>query len=55
MLLAGLLVKVGRAPVYQWFPAVVGGTGWLPAFVLITWQKVAPIVIVAQVQVGDVG
>lgn len=45
-LLVGLLTKVGRAPMHQWFPATAAGLSWSIVFLLITWQKVGPLMLV---------
>ena len=38
----GLLVKLGIFPVHFWVPGVVGLFDWLPLFLVLTWQKIAP-------------
>lgn len=37
-----LVVKLGVFPIHFWVPRVVSGLGWLPMFLMLTWQKVAP-------------
>jgi NADH-ubiquinone oxidoreductase chain 2 len=39
------MVKIGAAPVHFWFPEVARGLGWSTNIILITWQKIAPFVI----------
>ena len=41
----GLLIKLGAAPFHWWFPQVIGGTPWLGCFILSTWQKLGPLII----------
>jgi len=43
LLAAGLLVKIGLLPLHYWVPAVVEGltAGWL--YLLLRWQKIAPL------------
>nr|YP_010853126.1 NADH dehydrogenase subunit 2 [Margaritifera middendorffi]WGM81344.1 NADH dehydrogenase subunit 2 [Margaritifera middendorffi] len=38
-----MCLKLGAAPLHLWFPAVMSGLSLTPAFVLLTWQKIAPI------------
>jgi len=39
------MVKMGAAPVHFWFPEVARGLDWLTNIILITWQKIAPFII----------
>nr|WGM81266.1 NADH dehydrogenase subunit 2 [Cumberlandia monodonta] len=38
-----MCLKLGAAPFHFWFPAVMSGLSLTPAFILLTWQKIAPI------------
>nr|DAB41855.1 TPA_asm: NADH dehydrogenase subunit 2 [Elliptio complanata] len=38
-----MCLKLGAAPFHFWFPSVMAGLPLLPAFLLLTWQKIAPI------------
>lgn len=40
-----LLTKIGAAPFHFWFPEVIEGLNWLTALLILTWQKIAPIVL----------
>lgn len=40
-----ILIKIGRAPFHFWFPSVTEGLNWNSIILLITWQKIAPLVI----------
>jgi len=44
-----LLIKLGSAPFHQWFPSVASGLSWLINFILITWQKLAPLILVSYI------
>lgn len=46
---AALLIKLGAAPFHFWFPAVSSGIGWYQNFILITWQKIGPLVLLSYV------
>lgn len=40
-----LILKRGIAPFHFWFPNVIEGLNWINNFILITWQKIAPLII----------
>nr|YP_008999708.1 NADH dehydrogenase subunit 2 [Lamprotula leaii]AFC97507.1 NADH dehydrogenase subunit 2 [Lamprotula leaii] len=42
-----MCLKLGAAPFHFWFPPVMVGLHLLPAFILLTWQKIAPIFAIA--------
>lgn len=42
-----LLIKRGVAPFHFWFPNVIEGINWISALILITWQKIAPLLIIS--------
>lgn len=42
-----LILKIGAAPFHFWFPNVIEGISWINNLILITWQKIAPILIIS--------
>lgn len=42
-----IILKRGAAPFHFWFPRVIEGLNWNSNFLLITWQKIAPIIILS--------
>lgn len=42
-----LLIKIGAAPLHFWFPKVIKGLRWINCLILITWQKIIPIIILS--------
>nr|ALO76224.1 NADH deshydrogenase subunit 2 [Pleophylla sp. PLE01] len=40
-----ILMKVGAAPFHFWFPEIMEGLSWINATIMLTWQKIAPLVI----------
>jgi len=38
-------VKLGMAPTHFWFPQVIELINWLQGVVLLTWQKIAPLIL----------
>nr|QFQ01304.1 NADH dehydrogenase subunit 2 [Plesionika sindoi] len=47
MILSALLLKMGAAPVHFWFPSVMQGIGWMQCVILMTIQKIAPMLMVS--------
>nr|YP_010389658.1 NADH dehydrogenase subunit 2 [Inegocia japonica]UPT34432.1 NADH dehydrogenase subunit 2 [Inegocia japonica] len=45
-----LVLKMGLAPLHPWLPEVMQGVDLLTALILATWQKLAPFVLMIQVQ-----
>nr|APX40525.1 NADH dehydrogenase subunit 2 [Chaetocnema tibialis] len=39
---SALLTKLGAAPFHSWFPEVSEGLNWINNLILLTWQKIAP-------------
>nr|QNH82841.1 NADH dehydrogenase subunit 2 [Dendroleon pantherinus] len=44
---SALLMKMGAAPFHSWFPEVMEGLTWWMSFILMTWQKIAPMILVS--------
>nr|AXS66289.1 NADH dehydrogenase subunit 2 [Staphylinoidea sp. 2 KM-2017] len=42
---SSLLLKMGSAPFHFWFPEVLEGLSWTNCFIMLTWQKLAPMVL----------
>nr|QYK91435.1 NADH dehydrogenase subunit 2 [Tarbinskiellus portentosus]UBU97842.1 NADH dehydrogenase subunit 2 [Tarbinskiellus sp.]DAZ85802.1 TPA_asm: NADH dehydrogenase subunit 2 [Tarbinskiellus portentosus] len=42
-----LLIKMGAAPFHMWFPTVMEGLSWMNCVILMTWQKLAPFIILS--------
>nr|QQV69667.1 NADH dehydrogenase subunit 2 [Anodonta anatina] len=42
-----MCLKLGVAPFHFWFPPVMGSLQLMPAFILLTWQKIAPILAIS--------
>nr|ARH54988.1 NADH dehydrogenase subunit 2 [Diaclina fagi] len=45
MMNTALLIKMGAAPFHFWFPEVMEGLSWNNSFILLTWQKIAPMIL----------
>uniref|UniRef100_A0AAU6QGD3 NADH-ubiquinone oxidoreductase chain 2 n=1 Tax=Prionospio multibranchiata TaxID=3050093 RepID=A0AAU6QGD3_9ANNE len=46
LVIIALSVKLGVAPFHLWFPSVMKSMSWFAATLLMTWQKIAPMVLI---------
>nr|YP_009241019.1 NADH dehydrogenase subunit 2 [Shijimiaeoides divina]AMK46118.1 NADH dehydrogenase subunit 2 [Shijimiaeoides divina] len=44
---SSLLMKMGSVPFHFWFPNIMEGLSWLNCFILMTWQKISPLIILS--------
>uniref|UniRef100_Q4FCU6 NADH-ubiquinone oxidoreductase chain 2 n=1 Tax=Tonkinacris sinensis TaxID=227622 RepID=Q4FCU6_9ORTH len=44
---SSLLLKIGAAPFHFWFPEVMGTSTWINCLALMTWQKIAPMMVLS--------
>nr|URH14105.1 NADH dehydrogenase subunit 2 [Pithecia pissinatti] len=49
IMLIALAMKLGMAPLHFWLPEVVQGIPLIPAMLILTWQKLAPMSIIIQI------
>nr|YP_010981191.1 NADH dehydrogenase subunit 2 [Aplomya metallica]WOE90321.1 NADH dehydrogenase subunit 2 [Aplomya metallica] len=49
MILSSLLMKSGSAPFHFWFPNVIEGLSWFNSLLLMTWQKIAPLMLISYI------
>nr|AQM37853.1 NADH dehydrogenase subunit 2 [Unio tumidus]AQM37867.1 NADH dehydrogenase subunit 2 [Unio tumidus] len=47
-----MCLKLGVAPFHFWFPPVMASLQLTPAFILLTWQKIAPILAISSFSVS---
>nr|YP_010027236.1 NADH dehydrogenase subunit 2 [Papilio paris]QOS04228.1 NADH dehydrogenase subunit 2 [Papilio paris]WDW20266.1 NADH dehydrogenase subunit 2 [Papilio protenor] len=47
MINSSMLMKMGSAPFHFWFPNIIEGLSWLNCFILMTWQKISPMIILS--------
>lgn len=45
ILFISIIIKIGRAPFHYWIPIIIEGINWLKIFILLTWQKINPLII----------
>nr|APX40070.1 NADH dehydrogenase subunit 2 [Orestia punctipennis] len=46
MMNSALFTKMGAAPFHSWFPEVAEGLNWMNNMIMLTWQKLAPMVLI---------
>nr|QNJ59969.1 NADH dehydrogenase subunit 2 [Trimerotropis pallidipennis] len=44
MIMSSMMTKMGAAPFHFWLPEVMGSSSWMNCLILLTWQKIAPMV-----------
>nr|YP_010239086.1 NADH dehydrogenase subunit 2 [Senotainia albifrons]QTF74333.1 NADH dehydrogenase subunit 2 [Senotainia albifrons] len=49
MIFSSLLLKSGSAPFHFWFPNVMEGLSWVNSLILMTWQKIAPLMLISYI------
>nr|YP_011002918.1 NADH dehydrogenase subunit 2 [Leucoptera coffeella]WPR14284.1 NADH dehydrogenase subunit 2 [Leucoptera coffeella] len=42
-----LLMKMGSAPFHFWFPNLIEGLSWMNAYIIMTWQKITPLILIS--------
>nr|YP_010044295.1 NADH dehydrogenase subunit 2 [Cerace xanthocosma]QPF22947.1 NADH dehydrogenase subunit 2 [Cerace xanthocosma] len=47
MMNSTLLMKMGSAPFHFWFPNIMEGLSWMNCFILMTWQKISPMILLS--------
>nr|UAT98053.1 NADH dehydrogenase subunit 2 [Cypoides chinensis] len=47
MINSSLLMKMGSAPFHFWFPNISEGLSWFNNFILMTWQKITPMILIS--------
>nr|YP_009973810.1 NADH dehydrogenase subunit 2 [Melanostoma orientale]QNH93619.1 NADH dehydrogenase subunit 2 [Melanostoma orientale]UJG45501.1 NADH dehydrogenase subunit 2 [Melanostoma scalare] len=47
IILSALLMKSGTAPFHFWFPNVMEGLNWMNSLILMTWQKIGPLMLIS--------
>nr|QTZ18955.1 NADH dehydrogenase subunit 2 [Azana sp. WQY005] len=47
LIMITLFIKNGAAPFHFWMPSVISGLTWMNSFILMTWQKIAPMLLIS--------
>nr|ABY57645.1 NADH dehydrogenase subunit 2 [Paraleucophenga emeiensis] len=54
IMMSSLLLKSGAAPFHFWFPNMMEGLTWMNALVLMTWQKIAPLMLISYLKISSI-
>nr|UPL65585.1 NADH dehydrogenase subunit 2 [Leptocoris augur] len=49
MIMTSIFIKLGAAPFHFWLPEMMANLKWMECLILMTWQKVAPLVILSNI------
>lgn len=49
LLLTALLLKIGASPFHFWFPQIVRGLQWFQTIIILTIQKISPIILLSYI------
>nr|YP_009045273.1 NADH dehydrogenase subunit 2 [Dophla evelina]AHA03624.1 NADH dehydrogenase subunit 2 [Dophla evelina] len=44
---SAMLMKMGSIPFHFWFPNIMDGISWFNCFILMTWQKITPMILLS--------
>nr|WOW99022.1 NADH dehydrogenase subunit 2 [Dictyopharidae sp. 2 WQW-2023a] len=48
MMMSSMLIKLGMMPFHLWMPMLMNSLSWMNCFLMMTWQKIIPTVIITQ-------
>jgi len=54
LIFLALLLKAGIPPLHYWFPNIINNINWLQCFILFTWQKVAPLLLLSIFKINKI-
>nr|ACY00198.1 NADH dehydrogenase subunit 2 [Bacillus rossius] len=49
MMMSALMMKSGISPFHFWMPKMMEGMSWIKCFILMTWQKIIPLMIMSNI------
>nr|YP_010850322.1 NADH dehydrogenase subunit 2 [Byasa polyeuctes]WGH12450.1 NADH dehydrogenase subunit 2 [Byasa polyeuctes] len=44
---SSMLMKMGSTPFHFWFPNIIEGLSWFNCFILMSWQKISPMILLS--------
>nr|YP_009400295.1 NADH dehydrogenase subunit 2 [Baizongia pistaciae]ARW70339.1 NADH dehydrogenase subunit 2 [Baizongia pistaciae] len=54
LLMMPLLMKMSMMPFHLWLPSMIEGLNWMSCFILITWQKIAPMIMISYLNINKI-
>nr|UPL65753.1 NADH dehydrogenase subunit 2 [Physomerus sp.] len=53
MIMISIMIKVGAAPFHLWLPEMMTNLNWMECSILMTWQKLAPLMIMNNINTSN--
>nr|YP_010310374.1 NADH dehydrogenase subunit 2 [Camptopus lateralis]UMY75909.1 NADH dehydrogenase subunit 2 [Camptopus lateralis] len=53
MMMMGVMIKTGIAPFHSWLPEMMSNLNWMEAMILMTWQKLAPLFVLSNMNLNN--
>nr|UPL65546.1 NADH dehydrogenase subunit 2 [Artheneis intricata] len=53
LLMMSIFIKVGMAPFHSWLPEMMSNMNWINCIMLMTWQKIAPLMIINNLNMNN--
>nr|QHN56417.1 NADH dehydrogenase subunit 2 [Dohrniphora cornuta] len=54
LMISTLMLKMGMAPFHFWFPNIIEGMNWINSLILLTWQKIAPLMLMSYMMLDKI-
>nr|YP_010117779.1 NADH dehydrogenase subunit 2 [Diplonevra peregrina]QPN53552.1 NADH dehydrogenase subunit 2 [Diplonevra peregrina] len=54
LMISTLMMKMGMAPFHFWFPNIIEGLNWINSLILLTWQKIAPLMLLSYMNMNQI-
>nr|UJG45527.1 NADH dehydrogenase subunit 2 [Diplonevra concinna] len=54
LIISTLMLKMGMAPFHFWFPNIIEGLNWINSLILLTWQKIAPLMLMSYMNLNKI-
>lgn len=52
LILIPLLIKLRLIPFHLWLPSIIEGLNWISCLLIITWQKITPLIIISYLNIN---
>jgi len=52
LIIISLLIKLRLIPFHLWLPSIIEGLNWISCLLIITWQKITPLIIISYLNVN---
>nr|YP_009689565.1 NADH dehydrogenase subunit 2 [Paratrichobius longicrus]QEG77644.1 NADH dehydrogenase subunit 2 [Paratrichobius longicrus] len=54
LIMMSILLKMGAAPFHFWMPIIMEGMSWNNSLLLLTWQKIAPMIMISYMMINKI-